>query len=154
MTAINLALRWGTRGDLALASGWLNRARRNLEGLEDIPAYGYLLYVEASMSLDFDGDAAPVASASAALVELSRSHRDPALLCFAWILSGLALVRSGQTAAGFSDIDEAMLPVLAGEVPAEWSGDIYCTVTHGTVRNAGRPPSCQQRPDRRCGRAE
>ncbi|MDF2051394.1 helix-turn-helix transcriptional regulator [Arthrobacter sp. Cr_A7] len=130
MTAINLSLRWGTRGDLALASGWLNRARRNLDGLEGIPAYGYLLYVEASMSLDFDGDAAPVAGASAALVELWRTHRDPALLCFARILSGLALVRSGQTAAGFSDIDEAMLPVLAGEVPAEWSGDIYCTVTH------------------------
>ncbi|WP_258805823.1 LuxR family transcriptional regulator [Pseudarthrobacter sp. NS4] len=130
MTAISLGLRWGTRGDLALASGWLNRARRSLQGLQDIPAYGYLLYVEASMSLDFEGDAAPAASASATLEELSRSHGDPALLCFARVLSGLALVRSGETDAGFSDLDEAMLPILAGEVPVEWSGDIYCTVTH------------------------
>lgn len=130
MAAINLGLRWGTRGDLALASGWLNRARRSLRGLEDIPAYGYLLYVQASMSLDFEGDAAPAARAAAALEGLSRSCGDPSLPCFARVLSGLALVRNGETVAGFNDLDEALLPVLAGKVPAEWSGDIYCTVTH------------------------
>ena len=51
MTAIELSLRWSTRGNLAVASGWLNRARRMLAGREKDPVYGYLLYTEASMSL-------------------------------------------------------------------------------------------------------
>lgn len=37
MAAIELSLRWGTRGDLALASGWLNRARRTLLGPRRCP---------------------------------------------------------------------------------------------------------------------
>lgn len=132
-TALELALRWGTRGDLALASGWLNRARRELRGLEDQPVYGYLLYLEASMAMDFELERAPGDGAGAAVAELealSRATADPALHCFACVLSGSALVRAGQAEAGFRDLDEAMLPVLAGDVPAEWSGDIYCTVVH------------------------
>lgn len=130
MTAIELALRWGTRGDLAMASGWLSRARRSLEGLAAQPAYGYLRYMEASMTMDFDGDPGQAAGAASELDALSRSCRDPALACFGRVLSGLALARGGKVDAAFRQLDEAMLPVLAGEVPAEWGGDIYCTVIH------------------------
>lgn len=130
MTAIELALRWSTRGNLAVASGWLNRARRMLAGRETDPVYGYLLYTEASMSLDFDPDEGTAALAVRAVDFLSHGFQDPALHCFARVLSALVLVRDGQTDAGFSELDEAMLPVLAGQVPAEWAGDIYCTVIH------------------------
>lgn len=130
MTAIELSLRWGTRGDLAVASGWLNRARRTLEGMESEPAYGYLLYVEASMSMDFEGSAATAEDAARAIEALPPASSDPALSCFARVLSGLALVRAGRTGEGFRELDEAMLPVLAGQVPPEWAGDIYCTVVH------------------------
>lgn len=130
MTAIELSLRWSTRGDLTVASGWLNRARRMLAGREQDPAYGYLLYMEASMSLDFDADEGTTALAARAVDALSHGFQDPALVCFARVLAGLVLVRSGQTEAGFSELDEAMLPVLAGQVPPEWAGDIYCTVVH------------------------
>jgi len=131
MTAIELSLRWGTRGDVAVASGWLNRARRMLDGREDQPEHGYLLYLEASMSLDFSGaDPAGAAAAAAAVDVLSRIFDDPALPCFARVLEGLAKVRSGHAEAGFGVLDEAMLPVLAGAVPPEWAGDIYCTVIH------------------------
>nr|MBA3528447.1 LuxR family transcriptional regulator [Propionibacteriaceae bacterium] len=33
-------------------------------------------------------------------------------------------------AKGFAVLDEAMLPVLAEQVPPEWAGDIYCTMIH------------------------
>jgi hypothetical protein len=49
------------------------------------------------------------------------------------VLSGLADVRSGSTASGFAQLDEAMLPVLAGQLPAEWAGEIYCTVIHACL---------------------
>jgi ATP/maltotriose-dependent transcriptional regulator MalT len=130
MAAIELSLRWGTRGDLALASGWLSRARRTLLGLEALPAYGYLQYLEATMTMDFEGDPGPAAGAAEALEAQSRACSDPVLACFSRVLSGLALARAGDVETGFRHLDEAMLPVLAGEVPAEWSGDIYCTVTH------------------------
>jgi DNA-binding NarL/FixJ family response regulator len=130
MTALSLSLRWGLRGDLRVASAWLNRARRMLRGLPEGPANGYLLYLEASMSMDLEGDPAPARAAAGQVEALAGRFLDPALACFARVLSGMALVREGQTEAGFSDLDEAMLPVLAGEVPQEWAGDIYCTVTH------------------------
>ncbi|WP_045732300.1 helix-turn-helix transcriptional regulator [Pseudarthrobacter chlorophenolicus] len=130
MTAIELSLRWGTRGDLAVASGWLSRARRTLFGFEALPVYGYLQYLEATMTMDFEGDPGPAAGAAEALDALANTCSDPALACFSTVLSGLALARAGDVEAGFRHLDEAMLPVLAGDVPAEWSGDIYCTVTH------------------------
>jgi hypothetical protein len=46
------------------------------------------------------------------------------------VLSGLADVRRGETARGFAQLDEAMLPVLANRIALEWVGDIYCTVIH------------------------
>ena len=46
------------------------------------------------------------------------------------MLSGAAAVREGRTRDGFGDLDEAMLPVLAGQVPPLWAGDIYCSVIH------------------------
>ncbi|MDR6416085.1 LuxR C-terminal-related transcriptional regulator [Pseudarthrobacter sulfonivorans] len=130
MTAIELSLRWSTRGDLAVASGWLNRARRMLAGREHDPEYGYLLYMEASMSLDFEPDQGTAALAARGVEALSHGFDDPALRCFARVLSGIVLVRDGRTEAGFNEFDEAMLPVLAGQVPPEWAGDIYCTVVH------------------------
>lgn len=130
MAALDLSLRWGTRGDVAVASGWLNRARRMLEGLPGGPPTGYLLYLEAGMTMDIEGDPAPARASAGKIEALADRFGDPALACFARVLSGLALVREGQTEAGFGDLDEAMLPVLAGGVPQEWAGDIYCTVTH------------------------
>lgn len=130
MTAIVLALRWGTRGDLAVASGWLNRARRLLQGVTECPEAGYLLYLETAMSMDPEGDPAAAAEAAGKVEALSRRFADPALACFARVLSAIALVREGRTDAGFNDLDEAMLPVLAGDVAPEWAGDIYCTVVH------------------------
>ena len=50
--------------------------------------------------------------------------------CFALTLSGVAAVRRGETTAGFADLDEAMLPVLAGQVEPVWAGDVYCSVIH------------------------
>ena len=114
MTAIELSLRWSTRGDLTVASGWLNRARRMLAGREHDPEYGYLLYMEASMSLDFEPDQGTAALAAHAVEALSHGFDDPALRCFARVLSGIVLVRDGRTEAGFNEFDEAMLPVLAG----------------------------------------
>ncbi len=46
------------------------------------------------------------------------------------MLSGVAAVWTGRTTEGFGDLDEAMLAVVSGAVPAQWAGDVYCTVIH------------------------
>jgi len=130
MKAIVLSLQWGMRGDLVVASGWLNRARRLLQGLPERTEHGYLLYLESAMSLDLEEDPGPAQAAADKLDALARRLADPTLGCFARVLAGLAGVRAGRTEDGFSDLDEAMLPVLAGDVAPVWSGDIYCTVIH------------------------
>lgn len=128
--ALMLSLQWGLRGNIAVSSAWLNRARLLLESLPESVEHGYLLYLEGNDAIYLEGDAGPALSASVQLKELSRRLVAPELASFASMLSGLAAVRSGDASTGFRDLDEAMLPVLAGQVPAEWGGDIYCSVIH------------------------
>lgn len=130
MRALDLALGWAIRGDIVVSSGWLNRARRLLRAVPPGPVHGYLEYLDAGMALELDGDPGPAAAASEHVSHLGRVHNDPALAAFALVLSGIAAVRDGKAAEGFGDLDEAMLPVLAGRVAPLWSGDIFCSVIH------------------------
>ncbi len=127
MTALLLALIWVTRGEPSVGSGWLSRARRLLADVPESPPHGYLAYLDAMIALHFGG--APD-DGIRRLRELTERFRDPALEAFEITASGLADLRSGQTDRGFARLDEAMLPVIAGQIPMEWAGDIYCTVIH------------------------
>ncbi|YCH09517.1 helix-turn-helix transcriptional regulator [Arthrobacter sp. alpha11c] len=129
-TALTLSMQWGIRGNLAVSSAWLNRARRLLENMPEVPEHGYLLYLEANDAMNLEGDPVPALAASVSLKEMTLRHDSPELASFGYMLSGLAAVRTGQSARGFQDLDEAMLPVMAGQVPAEWGGDIYCSIIH------------------------
>ncbi|WP_115787326.1 helix-turn-helix domain-containing protein [Arthrobacter silvisoli] len=129
-TALTLALQWGTRGDIAVSSAWLGRARRLLDALPESVEHGYLLYVEGNDAMNLDGDPGPALAGSVRLRELAARLDAPELASFAGVLSGLGAIRTGDAATGFRELDEAMLPVMAGQVPAEWGGDIYCSVIH------------------------
>ncbi|HEX6149895.1 LuxR C-terminal-related transcriptional regulator [Nocardioides sp.] len=128
--ALRLAMAWFTRGDLKIGEAWLARARRLASGQPRSALHGYLLYVDAAGDLDLTGDPTPAADAAAELRRLAEEFPDPALGCFALALGGMAAVRAGDTTSGFAQLDEAMLPVLGGQVDPLWSGDIYCTVIH------------------------
>jgi DNA-binding NarL/FixJ family response regulator len=128
--AIRLGLEWSTRGDVAISSAWLARARRLLRDQPATPVTGYLDYVEASLVLEIDGDPGVVESAAGRVADLADRFADPALGCFALVLRGVAAIRSGRTVEGFGHLDEAMLPVLASQVDPLWAGDIYCSVIH------------------------
>lgn len=129
MRALELALLWYTRGDLVVASGWLNRARRVLTGLPEGTPHGYLAYVEGALELS-RWNLPGVERWARELAALARRVPDPALSALALVLAGLADLRRGHTSAGFAQLDEAMLPVLAGRLGPEWAGEVYCTVIH------------------------
>ncbi|WP_377642385.1 LuxR C-terminal-related transcriptional regulator [Oryzobacter terrae] len=128
--ALELALSWSTEGDVVIGQAWLNRARRLLREVEPTPVHGYLVYVDAGLAWEVDQDAAPAVRGAEVLHELSTRFGDDALEALALVLSGLSAVWSGRTAQGFGDLDEAMLAVLSGTLPALWAGDVHCTVIH------------------------
>ncbi|WP_165962648.1 helix-turn-helix transcriptional regulator [Occultella glacieicola] len=129
MKALNIGLLWFIRGDIVIASGWVNRARRILAELPEGVEHGYLRYLEAVVEMDFFG-VGPARETAATLREMGRRYHAPQLTSLGLVLSGLADAHTGDPAGGFAQLDEAMLPVLAGQMPPEWAGDVYCTVIH------------------------
>ncbi|WP_214467568.1 helix-turn-helix transcriptional regulator [Microbacterium flavescens] len=129
MTALQLGLLWITRGDLTIGNAWVHRARRLLADEPDGPAHAYLAYLDASLALMFQATVDWDEHVDR-LADLARRFPDPAVEALALAGRGLAALRSDDSARGFALLDEAMLPVLAGRLPAEWAGDIYCTVIH------------------------
>jgi ATP/maltotriose-dependent transcriptional regulator MalT len=130
LVALQVGLVWCYRGDLAVGSAWIARARSGLRHQPRGIAHGYLHYVEAATTLDLDGDPEPAAAVAAEVAALAQEFNDEVLAGLAKVLGGLAAIRRGCTAEGFDQLEEAMLPVLAGRVDALWAGDIYCTVIH------------------------
>lgn len=128
MNALQLSMLWYTRGDMAVGAAWLNRARRLLADLPDGPPHAYLAYIEAAAeAMEGIESAQPHI---ARLADLARRFPTPSVQALNLVVAGLDSLRAGDTARGFAQLDEAMLPVLANELPAEWAGDIYCTVMH------------------------
>ena len=128
--ALRLSLQWLVRGDVPVGTAWLSRARRVIAGLPRGALHGYLLYVDNALDMDLSGDAGAAEAAAREIADLATELRDPTLDSFAHATRGMAAVRRGATPEGFADLDEAMLPVVAGQVDALWSGDLYCTVVH------------------------
>lgn len=128
--ALDLTLAWATEGDLVIGQAWLNRARRLLRDLEPSPVHGYLVYLDACLAWELEEDPGPATEGAEVLRALARRFDDESLDALAGVLSGVAAVWTGRTTEGFGDLDEAMLAVVSGAVPAQWAGDVYCTVIH------------------------
>ena len=125
MKAVELGLAWFTRGDLNIAQGWMNRARRLLDGAPVGPANGYLAYLDALMVM---GDSETLAIRVQTLRDICRRIDTPALTALCQVAEALAAIGEARMTDAFALLDEAMLPVLAGQVPLDWAGDIYCVV--------------------------
>lgn len=113
------------RGREDVGVGWMARARRLLEEQPDAPEWGFVLVADAQQALvagDLD-TAGPLASEALAMGE---RHGLSTVVALARFLCGCVAVHQGRTAQGLRDVDEAMLPVQAGEVAPEWVGSLYC----------------------------
>ena len=138
MKAVDLALAWLTRGDLNIGQGWMNRARRLLDEAPEAPTHGYLAYLDVVVAV-MNRDTAVLPQRVTALRELSGRLDSPALTALCHVAQGLEAMLDARMAEAYGLIDEAMLPVLADQVPLEWAGDIYCIVLHHCHRLADLP---------------
>jgi DNA-binding NarL/FixJ family response regulator len=125
--AIDLAGMFFMRGEPALGSGWLSRARRLLADRPRGAGHAMLMYVDLSGALE--DEQLDIATAGAAeLQQLGRELGDPTYVALGLLVEGLAEIRRGRLREGFGLLDEAMLPVLADTVAREFAGNIYCTI--------------------------
>jgi DNA-binding NarL/FixJ family response regulator len=138
MKAVDLALAWLTRGDINIGQGWMSRARRLLDEAPEAPTHGYLAYLDVVVAV-MNRDTAVIPQRVTALRELSGRLDSPALTALCHVAQGLEAMLDARMAEAYGLIDEAMLPVLADQVPLEWAGDIYCIVLHHCHRLADLP---------------
>ncbi|MDP3893262.1 helix-turn-helix transcriptional regulator [Nocardioides sp.] len=125
--ALEIALHWFLRGEHVIASGWVNRARRLVGDRPLGEAHCLLAYLDAwdhlaAMRLD------EAAAGATALRRMGETLGSPTYAALGLVCEGVAEIRSGQVRRGFALLDEAMLPVVAGEVEPAWVGNIYCTI--------------------------
>ena len=116
-------------GNDAASRGWLNRARRLLDRCGRCVEQGYL---ELALLACEVADASELALRAARALELALEFGDSELEARALADSGLALVSQGQLTEGFARLDEAMVPVIAGEVVN--GGAIFCSMLSACER--------------------
>lgn len=127
--ALVIALVRYTRGDATMGAAWVRRAARILAAHPDSVQHIYLIYSRAGMGLDDSGvlwstDAADRAAAVAA--RLGRADADALSL----VVAGMRALREGEVSEAFDRLDDAMLHVVAGDVPPIWASDVLCTTIH------------------------
>jgi ATP/maltotriose-dependent transcriptional regulator MalT len=121
-----LTFHYGSRGDLAQASGWFGRATRLLEyERQESADHGYLLVSAAYQQL-MGGDHAEAREALAQAAGIGARAGDADLVAFALYLQGRALVWEGRVGEGLAKLDEAMVAVAAGELSPVVAGTVYC----------------------------
>jgi hypothetical protein len=135
--ALELSAMLAMRGEFALASGWLGRARRLLADRPIGFAHGLLAYVDLSQSVD-EGRFDEAASAAEELRRLGERLGVDTLRALGSLGMGVVEVRRGHLSEGFGNLDEAMLPVVAGTVAR--TGPV--TSTARSPRPSSRSPTC------------
>jgi len=102
------------RGANAVANGWLQRARRLIEGLPPSAEQAWLPLIEASFHIDTDAQAVLRLSTEAA--EQASAHGALDIEMTARTLQGLALVSLGRVEEGTRLLDEGTAAATAGEL--------------------------------------
>jgi len=107
---------WAFRGEHAVASGWLQRARRHLEGLPPCAERAWLDVREGSLCLLEEGDPERAHALAADGIREARAAGNVDLEMLGRAVQGLALVASGAVAEGMRLLDEVNTAVVAGEL--------------------------------------
>lgn len=112
------------RGEFAVAQGWLQRARRQLEGLEPTEELGWIVVREGSSALSRDTGEARKLAAEA--IAIARAVGSIDLEMTGVALDGLALVSEGEIDEGMRLLDEAAAAAVGGEMTDFYAVGITC----------------------------
>jgi DNA-binding NarL/FixJ family response regulator len=107
---------WAFRGEHAVASGWLQRARRLLEAEGDVAERAWLELRESALALLDEGNPDRAHRHAEEAMRVARAVSSIDLEMLGRSLQGLALVASGAVAEGMSSLDEVNAAIVAGEL--------------------------------------
>lgn len=113
------------RGDVAVGSGWMSRARRLLRDAPEGPEHGYPLYWDVFEAMA-QGDLAGALLLARRMQDLGRRFADANLIGIGVMGEGRALIKQGEVGRGMGLLDEAMLAALSDTLHPLWTGAIYC----------------------------
>jgi DNA-binding CsgD family transcriptional regulator len=126
-TAIHLYSDHTFKGRSAVAGGWLQRARRLLDGLPECVEHGMLLVHEAEVANSV-GDLELALDKAERAVEIGRRLHDLDLEADGLQCSGRLLISLGRPADGLALFDEAMLSAVEGRLGPFATGKVYCSL--------------------------
>jgi DNA-binding CsgD family transcriptional regulator len=112
-------------GEMALGSGWLERARREAGHAGDPVVAGFLAVAESDLAAGAGALEEAVTHAERA-VELGRATGHADLTAMALQAKGRSLVACGRLGDGITALDEAMVAVVNGELTPLFTGWVYC----------------------------
>jgi LuxR family transcriptional regulator, maltose regulon positive regulatory protein len=107
---------WAFRGETAVANGWLQRARRLLDGQIACAARAWLECREGALALLEDGDPDRAHAHAMEAVRVAKAVHNTDLEMLGRAVGGLALVASGAVAEGMRALDEVNAAVVGGEL--------------------------------------
>lgn len=127
MAAWQLYYDHGLVGEMAVAGGWLERARQHV-GLRDGSVVdGFVGLAEADQA-QHQGDLAVALVHAERAVQIGRITGDPDLVAMALQTRGRLLVALDRVGEGMRLLDEAMVAVVNGELSPLFTGWVYCAV--------------------------
>ena len=114
------------RGEPAVASGWLQRAHRLLDGVEPAPEHGWLAIREGEIAFLLENDVAAARRLARRARAIGRSLGEGDLELSGMALEGMALASEGKVAEGIRLLDEASAAAVAGEISELWAVGRAC----------------------------
>ena len=104
------------RHDPAIASGWIQRARRLIDGLEPGVEHAMIPIWEGHIALSTRRDTQRARELSQEAATVAQRIASVDWQMFAMSLEGLAMVMDGEISAGMSRLDEAATAAVAGDL--------------------------------------
>jgi DNA-binding NarL/FixJ family response regulator len=135
--ALQLALHaYNFRSDLAVALGWLERARRLLAGIDvPTPEAAWVALLGAHTALLVDHDLPEARRRAEAGTVLGRALGDADLELLGLAQLGLILVSEGRAAEGMPMLDESGAAAIAGDIlDVDAIHTIYCYLIYACRR--------------------
>jgi LuxR family maltose regulon positive regulatory protein len=100
----------------AVTAGWIERARRHLDGLEVSEEHGWLHLWEGHLARSVDQDLELAAAKAREALAIARQFGLADLEMLANALEGLVMVTAGEVRDGMRRLDEATAAAVAGEI--------------------------------------
>lgn len=149
--AFQLSQLYVARDDMAQASGWLGKAERQLEPIEEGPGHGLLWFTRAIRARsrgNFDEAADALRRAAA----IGRESGENNLYGVATSYLGSLQIELGNVQEGLELVDEATTAAVTGELSPFLTGVVYCSTiqTNWDMADFGRAAEWTEAAQRWC----